>query len=117
MLDLLSDSAQDDNSSESFSPRLSAEQNASKYEADLREVIFSVRNQSKTLTVDRAELDRLRSEADKSGEDVRNLQAAIRLSQASSRETRARCVATFLSNRVISLTRNLTVGVADPLIR
>lgn len=113
ILDFVSDSIVPENSSIANMSRqlqLTAQQNASKYEADLREAILNSRNQTKSLDDDRAELDRLRAEADKSGEDVRNQEEMIRLSQASLRETRARCVASFLGSRVVRLTRNLSVG-------
>jgi hypothetical protein len=111
MVDLLLDSPKDNNSSTYNINQISTEKNASKYEADLLATMTSLRNQSRILNLERAELDRLRSEADKAGDDVRNQEAAIRESKASVRETRARCVASFLSTRVVTLSKNLKMRI------
>ena len=112
MLDLLPEA--EDNVSESFQFRITAETNVSKFEEELADAVLKLKTHSKLLATERAELDRLRSEKDSSNEDVRNQEALIRLNVADARKQRALCVATHFSGRVINLTQTLAVRRRSP---
>ena len=112
MLDLLPEA--EDNVSESFQFRITAETNVSKFEEELADAVLQLKTHSKLLATERAELDRLRSEKDSSNEDVRNQEALIRLNVADARKQRALCVATHFSGRVINLTQTIAVRRRSP---
>ena len=112
MLDLLPEA--EDNVSESFQFRITAETNVSKFEEELADAVLKLKTHSKLLATERAELDRLRSEKDSSNEDVRNQEALIRLNVADARKQRALCVATHFSGRVINLTQTIAVRRRSP---
>ncbi len=82
----------------------------------MREAVLEFKKLAKRLNTDRVESELLRAKMEKNTEEIKILEAAIRLAISNSRENAARCVANFLHARALNLTMSLVVNDSQPFI-